>query len=508
MTDKTKKSSIEKSANKKNLQTKSFTTKGSSARKKNIKSSSDIIKLRKSTGSENKKDPRVALDRKSVFVVSGAIVLACALVLFVSSLVQTGNLIRRMTSVEVTEDLYAGNDVWQELASAVPDEDDGPKPIKVPDGNGQNESGKKSDVSIKESSEIAEEESCEDVPEGKYSRERENKFVPEGKKNPSAENDRKKEQDPVKKSMENVENKSETRLKEFQENVAENGSAFGVETVSAKNGDNLVTERKYQESLNSLSTPVDSGSRKNASSSDKKSDAPVGKYKIPVAKNSPYLVFVIDDGGLHPENVTKYAVLPFPITIAVLPKLSGSRECADVVRHYGKELILHQPMQAKNLSINPGAGSLQPDMTTSQIAALIKSNLDDLGPGVRGMNNHEGSLITEDLIKMEGIYFVCQEHRIYFLDSRTSAQSAARQASLEVGNRIYERNAPFLDNAVTKDDMLREIYKGLDVANKNGFAIIIGHVDKSADILPDLLLDMYPELIRKGYRFATPSTLP
>lgn len=507
MTDKSKKSSIAKSAD-----TKSFAAKSSAAGRKNIKSSSNHKKSGNGLGSRNRKGPKVSFDKKSVFLVSGAIVLACALVLFVSSLVQTGKLLRTVAPIEVTEDSPVENDVWQALSPE--DAEDGfvQSNSVGPEEIVQNESEKKSDEIIKEKSEKKEDVSHE----RKSGQVREDKFVPEANKNSSAENNvkkydedgTKKESGYVKKSDENRERNPETKLNEFQKNVAENASVFSNGTSVSKNGDKLGHGKKNQESPNSQSTHVDKKSAETSPDVDKRNESPSEKYRIPATKNNPSLVFVIDDGGLHPENVIKYARLPFPITIAVLPKLARSRECADAVRYYGKELILHQPMQAKNLAINPGAGSLQPDMSTSQIAALIKSNLDDLGPGVRGMNNHEGSLITEDLIKMEGIYFVCQERNIYFLDSRTSAQSAARQASLEVGNRIYERNAPFLDNAVTKDDMLNEIYKGLEVANKNGFAIIIGHVDKSADILPDLLLDMYPELIRKGYRFATPSTLP
>ncbi|MCR5725603.1 MAG: divergent polysaccharide deacetylase family protein [Treponema sp.] len=235
---------------------------------------------------------------------------------------------------------------------------------------------------------------------------------------------------------------------------------------------------------------------------------PADPFNIPQAKNGATLVFVIDDAGLHVDNVKKYTALPFPLTVAVLPKLSHTKECAAQVRRDGKELMLHQPMQAVNLSINPGAGKISPDMNTYQIAAQIKENIAELGGGVKGFNNHEGSLITEDEIKMGAVLETAASEGVYFLDSRTSAQSKARQAALERDMHIYERNAPFLDNAVSREEMLSEIMKSLAVANKAGYAIIIGHVDKSADILPKLLADMYPYLKQKGYRFATPGSLP
>ena len=102
---------------------------------------------------------------------------------------------------------------------------------------------------------------------------------------------------------------------------------------------------------------------------------------------------------------------------------------------------------------------------------------------------------------------MCEEKGIYFLDSRTTAETKAPQAALERGIEIFEKNAPYIDNVVTRDDMLKEIYACLEVANKQGTAIMIGHVDKSAAILPDLLNDMYPYLKEKGYTFACPSML-
>ena len=195
------------------------------------------------------------------------------------------------------------------------------------------------------------------------------------------------------------------------------------------------------------------------------------------------------------------------LTVAVLPQLSHSKDCAWVVRSSGKELILHQPMQSLNLSLNPGAGAITPDMSGSQIEMQLKENLSELGPGVKGFNNHEGSLITEDLNKMTFILGTAKAEGVYFLDSRTSANSQAVQAALEHDMNIVERNAPFLDNTLTRDAMLSELLKGLSVANRDGYAVMIGHVDKSASILPELLSDLYPYLVEAGYTFATPGML-
>ncbi len=229
-------------------------------------------------------------------------------------------------------------------------------------------------------------------------------------------------------------------------------------------------------------------------------------YKIPQAKNGATLVFVIDDAGQNVSNVKKYATLPFPITIAVLPKLPHSKDAAYVVRSNNKELILHQPMQAGNLNLNPGPAAIKPGMSDSEIAALVKENLEEVGPNVKGLNNHEGSLITENLSYISAVLTVAKEKGIYFLDSRTTAKTQAPQAAMNLGVSIKERDV-FIDDIVDRDEMLFQIYRGLDIANKKGKVIMIGHVDKSVNILPDLLRDMEPYLRAKGYIFSTPSQI-
>jgi len=235
--------------------------------------------------------------------------------------------------------------------------------------------------------------------------------------------------------------------------------------------------------------------------------APSDPFNIPKAVNNAKVVIVIDDAGRSIENLKRYTSLPMPLTIAVLPKLANTKGCAYVVRSSGKELILHQPMQAQNLNINPGPGAIKADMSTWEIASVINENLAELGTGVKGLNNHEGSLITADNIKIGAVLDVCASNKIYFLDSRTTAQTQAPQAALERDMVIYEKSGPYIDNVISREEMKKQIIASLNWANKNGKAIVIGHVDKSVDILPDLLAEMYPWMVKAGYKFATPSTL-
>lgn len=240
----------------------------------------------------------------------------------------------------------------------------------------------------------------------------------------------------------------------------------------------------------------------------KKEPAPAAKteskatFGFPKAVNNAQLIFVFDDGGQNLNHLEKFMQLPFPITVAVLPQIAHSVEAAARVRKSGNEVILHQPMQAVNKSINPGPGAITEDMSESEIISQLFININQISP-IAGLNNHEGSLITADAEKMALVMQMASDNGIYFLDSRTNVETKVPYVASELGYSYYERNI-FLDNEKTRENTLSEIKKGLALANKNGSVIMIGHI-WSADYLPQLLLDIYPELKEKGYTFSVVS---
>lgn len=223
----------------------------------------------------------------------------------------------------------------------------------------------------------------------------------------------------------------------------------------------------------------------------------------PAVKKSGKLIFIFDDAGNSLKQAKLFLELPFPITIAVLPGLPESKATAAAVRAAGKEVFLHQPMQAVDLSINPGPGSIQPDMTTGEAARIVRKNIAEIGP-IAGMNNHEGSLITADRNLIGAVLDVCIDEKIIFLDSRTSSKTQAPFAAMERGMHIWERDV-FLDNKPVKAEMRTMIEKGLAIADKKGYAIMIGHVQTPP--LAELLNQMYADLKNQGYVFTTLSRM-
>lgn len=223
----------------------------------------------------------------------------------------------------------------------------------------------------------------------------------------------------------------------------------------------------------------------------------------PIPQKTGKIVLIFDDGGNSLAQTLPFLDLPFALTVAVLPKLPDSVPTARAVRAAHKELFLHQPMQALNLAINPGPGAILPTMTTGEAATMLRSNINELGP-IAGMNNHEGSLITADRNLMGAVLDVCIDTGLIFLDSRTNSKTVVPLVALERDFPLWERDI-FLDNTQNKADILAMLDKGLKIADKKGYVIMIGHV--WSPILVSLLSEQYPILKKQGYVFTTLSKL-
>ena len=234
-------------------------------------------------------------------------------------------------------------------------------------------------------------------------------------------------------------------------------------------------------------------------SSRARSSAGSGRFPVPrPATKGPRLIFVIDDVGYNLAQLKPFLDLPFPITFAVLPGLPHSAEAARMIRAAGKELILHQPMESVG-GANPGPNAIYLSTSPSEAAAIVRRNLDSL-PGAVGMNNHEGSAVTQNEALMEAIMAVAKSRGIYYLDSLTITDTATEGIALREKIRYWERDV-FLDNSPDPVSIVQYVEVGKKKAEKNGAAVMIGHV-WSAE-LAQTLSDLYPSLIEGGFSLST-----
>lgn len=223
------------------------------------------------------------------------------------------------------------------------------------------------------------------------------------------------------------------------------------------------------------------------------------RKEAPKVTGHPALIIVIDDVGYSIDELRPFLKLPFPITFAVLPQLIHSNDSALAIRDAGKELILHQPMEALGGN-DPGPHAVYLSMDEATIEKTVAENIDSLPYPPVGMNNHMGSAVTRDERAMRPILKLVKERGMYYLDSLTAPGTVAVQLRKELGTSYMERNV-FLDNNTNRESILAAIDEGKRIARKNSAAVMIGHVWSSN--LATTLMEIYPELVEEGYSLST-----
>src|SRR5690348_101993 len=160
------------------------------------------------------------------------------------------------------------------------------------------------------------------------------------------------------------------------------------------------------------------------------------------------IAIVIDDLGNSREEGKRVVALPGPVACSILPHTIDGPEIADWAHTAGKEVLLHLPLES--VGEKPlGSGGITLDMTESEIRATVADDIASI-PHLAGMNNHEGSLITQHPGDMAWIMQVLHSAGPFFyIDSYTSVDSVAYQIAREQGVPTARRNV-FLDDVNTE----------------------------------------------------------
>jgi polysaccharide deacetylase 2 family uncharacterized protein YibQ len=214
------------------------------------------------------------------------------------------------------------------------------------------------------------------------------------------------------------------------------------------------------------------------------------------------IAVVIDDVGYDLDNLEQFLLFPAPISLSVLPNLPYSRESARRIVGAGKELLLHMPMEARN-GEDPGPGAIRTGQSEEEIRRLLEASFSQV-PEAAGMNNHMGSLATEDERVMSVVMEYLAEHGRFYLDSRTTAQTLGASAAAGHGVPFLERDV-FLDNEPGAGAIEEALVGGIELAEEKGYAVLIGHL-RNPQIL-EILGRRMEELKRTGVELVSLSEL-
>ncbi len=167
-----------------------------------------------------------------------------------------------------------------------------------------------------------------------------------------------------------------------------------------------------------------------------------------------------------------FVALPFPLTLSVLPHVRFGTAIAREASAAGKGVMLHLPMQTVS-GRYPGPGTITTTMADAVIRSEVAGDLAAL-PQARGVNNHEGSLATQDKRVMGDIAGVLAQDGEFFIDSRTTSASVAESVARERGVPTARRNV-FLDDVDDVSAIEARLREAAADARANGSAIAIGH---------------------------------
>lgn len=221
-------------------------------------------------------------------------------------------------------------------------------------------------------------------------------------------------------------------------------------------------------------------------------DKPVSQPQMP-----PTIAIIIDDMGHNRIQGERLIALEQPLTLAFLPFRRHTTVLAEKAHKRRKEIMLHAPM-ANTRMLDLGPGGLNPDMNQRELALTLRRALRSI-PHVQGVNNHMGSLLTQQLKAMDWVMAELTRYPVYFVDSRTIASSVAGDVAAAYRIPTLTRDV-FLDHEQTEEYVERQFQLLIKRAKENGSAVGIGHPHR---VTVDYLEKRLPQLDAEGIAIAT-----
>ncbi len=204
---------------------------------------------------------------------------------------------------------------------------------------------------------------------------------------------------------------------------------------------------------------------------------------------SPTITIIIDDLGYRSQDDQRALELPGPIVYSILPHAPNAQRVSRIAFEQGREILLHQPMQAVDSTKKLGPGGLTVNMERDEFVAILENNLRRV-PNIIGLNNHMGSLLTRHPDHMQWLMETLKLNGYMFIDSVTSSESIA-------ANVAHENNLPcltrdvFLDHIQTRDNVKKKFMTLVETAKRKGSALAIGHPHpETIEVLGEMLEDI------------------
>ena len=265
---------------------------------------------------------------------------------------------------------------------------------------------------------------------------------------------------------------------------------IGISVTMGKEKKTIVTDRVI----------VFNGDQTNEKSKDIAKEEKM-RQKASGKKYSGKMAIVIDDCGYDLGPVRALAKLPIDMAFAILPFKANSTAALQIIKNNSQVAMLHLPMEPINGSSSE-TRAVKVGMSKSEIQKITKDAINSL-PGVKGVNNHQGSKATSDYNTMYAVLEVLKSNDLFFVDSRTAASSLGYRLAGQMGVRTGQ-NHLFLDNSSDVGDIKNKIWQAAASADQNGSIIVISHARPNT---AEAWREIYKDLVDSGIKIVPVSQL-
>jgi len=214
----------------------------------------------------------------------------------------------------------------------------------------------------------------------------------------------------------------------------------------------------------------------------------------------PKLVIIIDDVS-SAKQLASIRSLAMKVTPSIFPPYERSKsnhKLAQGLEHY----MIHLPMQSGK-AYDKQYATLRVTDSGEKMEARVKE-LRRLFPTARYVNNHTGSVFTDNYNAMQMLYTALRKEGFVFVDSRTIGSTKIPKIAHAAGDAYVARDI-FIDNKKNIPYIHAQLKKAVQNAKKNGYAIAIGHphnitmkaLGSAKDIFEEVELVYIDEIYRK-----------
>ena len=212
-------------------------------------------------------------------------------------------------------------------------------------------------------------------------------------------------------------------------------------------------------------------------------------FSVHADRTTPTISIIIDDLGYKYKEDLRALALPGPVAYAILPHAPHTEKMSRIALQRGKDVLLHQPMQAMEQNEYLGPGALTLNMSRDEFLRTLMINMSKV-PNLIGVNNHMGSLLTRHPGHMQWLMETIKENKQFYVDSLTSDDSVAARIARENDIPYLTRDV-FLDNKQNRKYIRKQFNELIRVAKHKGSALGIGHPHiATVEVLSDVLHDV------------------